>query len=175
MNLRADIEAAAAAYVIDPDLVHAVVLVESNGDPWAFNPEPRYRWLWNVRKNTPFRSLTDAERISEIPPNDFPCLAGDRDQEWWSQQASWGLMQVMGAVAREHGYRAPYLTQLCDPLVNLDLGCKHLAGLLEWAKGRNKRALEAYNGGIGGVGSAQTELYASKVTYQLDSLRKARA
>ena len=93
--------AKAAAHGLPPLLITALVEQESAGDPYAWNPEPRYRYLWDVKRNAPFRTPTEAERASEIPPHDFPTLGGDRDQEWWGQQASWGLMQVMGAVARE--------------------------------------------------------------------------
>lgn len=116
-----------AAYCAMPEeLVLAIVQVESSGDPWAWNPEPHYRYLVNVRTGQPFRALTPLERNSETPPKDFPCLAGDPDQEWWGQQASWGLMQLMGACARERGFKGPYLTELCDPAMNLRYGCQHL-------------------------------------------------
>ena len=113
------IQSAAARHALPELLVIAVVEVESAGNSWAWNPEPRYRYLWDVKRGRPFRPLTEAERASEIPPDDFSCIAGDRDQEWWGQQASWGLMQVMGAVAREHGFRGPYLTELSVPELSI--------------------------------------------------------
>lgn len=132
---------------VPAELAQAMVQVESSGDPCAWNPEPHYRYLWDVAKKAPFRKLTEAEIASERPPADFPFLAGDRDQEWWAQQASWGAMQVMGAVAREHGLRTPYLTILCaDPGVGLHYGCLHLATLYKrhqtWPA-----AVRAYNTG----------------------------
>lgn len=139
----------ATEYRLPPELIEAVVLQESGGDPFAWNPEPRYRWLWNVRTNKPFRSLTSAEQVSEVPPADFPTLAGDRDQEFWAQQASWGLMQIMGALGRELGCRWPYLTKLLQVELNLQYGCAHLGGLLRWANGKHDLALAAYNGGKG--------------------------
>jgi hypothetical protein len=133
---------------LDPALVAALVLQESGGDPWAWNPEPRYRWLWDVRQRRPFRRLEDHEVLAEVSPADFPCIAGDPDQEWWGQQASWGLMQVMGAVAREQGVRAPYLTALCDPESNLAIGCAHLARLFARFPGVGAEGvLSAYNAG----------------------------
>lgn len=153
----------AATHHLDPDLVEAMVLQESSGDPWAWNPEPRYRYLWNVETNRPFRVLTPAEVGAETPPDDFPALAGDRDQEWWGQQASWGLLQIMGAVARERGFRGSYLPQLCEPTLNLDLGCRHLAHLLRWAGGEVPRAVAAYNAGRGGWRSAQAQRYVRHV------------
>lgn len=144
---NAAIATAAAAHGLEVRLVEALVHVESGGLAWSWNPEPRYRYFWNVRGQRAFRPLTVEEIAREEPPADFPCLAGDRDQEWWGQQASWGLMQVMGAVAREYGFRGGYLTQLCDVAINLDIGCAHLARLLAWSKGNVDAAVAAYNGG----------------------------
>lgn len=124
-----EITAAASRHGLPPDLVTAIVAVESAGNPWAWNPEPRYRYYWDVRTNTFFRAPSPQELASERPPADFRALGGDPDQEWWAQAASWGLMQVMGAVAREYGFEAPYLTKLLDPLPNLEYGCRHLARL----------------------------------------------
>jgi soluble lytic murein transglycosylase-like protein len=170
---RALIDTTARAHGLDPNLVEAVVLQESSAIPWAWNPEPHYRYLWNVRTQRPFRSLTFAERAMEVPPSDFPCLAGDRDQEWWAQQASWGLMQIMGAVAREHGFGGDYLAQLCDPDVNIPIGCSLLASLLAWSGGDVRKALAGYNGGRGGFDALAPQRYASKVLKLYDSVKAA--
>lgn len=122
---------AAAQTGVPVDLILAIVEVESGGNQWAWNPEPHYRWFWDVRRNRPFRQLFPGESDSEYPPQDFPCLAGDRDQEWWGQQASWGLMQTMGAVARENGFTGPFLTELCDPATSLKFGTRHLHRLMQ--------------------------------------------
>jgi hypothetical protein len=160
---RSLIEAAAQARNLDPNLVEGLILQESSGNTFSWNPEPRYRYLWNVATHQPFRPLTFAERASEEPPTDFPFLKGDRDQEWWAQQASWGLCQVMGATAREEGFRGPYLTQLCDPETNLTIGCSVLAKLLLWSAGNVHLALAAYNAGIGGASSEAGQRYATSV------------
>jgi len=119
----------ATEYNLSIAIVDAIIMTESSGNPWAYNPEPHYRWFWNVRTNAPFRRVSDMEVASKRPPADFPCLAGDPDQEWWAQQASWGLMQLVGAVARESGFKGEYLTELCDPKININFGCKFLATL----------------------------------------------
>lgn len=189
MNRYAD-EIAAAARIhggIDPPLVEAIIGQESDGETDAFNPEPKYRYFWNVRTGAPFRAVSDVEVAAKFPPKDFPTLAGDPDQEWWSQQASWGLMQLMGAVAREHGFRGKYLTRLCsDPALNIDLGCQHLAGHLAWASrlyvgleaGRvaavTRSALAAYNGGRGGnapTGPIRNREYADEVLSRYRKIR----
>jgi hypothetical protein len=147
---RLTAEQLCTVYRVDPTVIVALIDVESDGNPYAWNPEPKYRYFWNVKTRAPFRKLTAEESANETPPKDFPCLAGDSDQEWWAQQASWGLMQVMGAVAREAGYQGPYLTRLCDPYLNLEFGIRHFKSQLDWAKGDTRAALAAYNGGRAG-------------------------
>jgi len=161
---------------LDPTIVSALILIESSGNPWAWNPEPRYRYFWNVRTNRPFRKITEEEIKSEAAPMDFPTLKGDRDQEWWGQQASWGLMQVMGAVAREHGFNGKYLTQLCDSEMNIHYGCQHLALIMRGAKGDLERALATYNGGrVGNVERPfRNQFYADKVLLQRHQLGSSR-
>lgn len=163
MDLTPLITDAAAHAQIPADLLGALVCVESGGNPWAWNPEPAYRYLWDVRANRPFRSVSLAELTAKFPPEYFPALAGDPDQEWWGQQASWGLCQIMGAVARERGFRGPYLTQLCDPTINLALGATHLADALRWAKGNDAKAIASYNTGRGHWDSVAGRAYAAKV------------
>lgn len=171
------IEMAARAHKLRPDLVAAVVLQESSANPHAWNPEPKYRWFWDVRQRKPFRTVSGVELAKKFPPKDFPTIAGDPDQEWWAQQASWGLMQVMGAVAREHGCRVPFLPELTDVDLNLEIGCRHLAGLMKWAEGRMDRALASYNGGRAGnaVPPYRNAEYAHKVFAKLATIRAARA
>lgn len=165
---RVQIAGAAGVHGVDAALLEALVLQESGGNPWAWNPEPRYRYLWDVRRGKPFRPLTPDEIASEVPPADFPTLAGDRDQEWWGQQASWGLCQVMGAVARERGFRDLYLTKLCDLDVNLDVAAGHLSHLLVWAHGDTWRAVAAYNAGPGNWTAGQA--YADEVRTKLERI-----
>lgn len=161
--VESEIAVYAAQWKLDPRLVRAIVCVESGGNPYAWRPEPRYRYLWDVAKGEPFRLLTVAERASEEAPSDFPCLAGSPNQEWWGQQASFGVLQIMGAVARERGFKGLYLTELCNPSVNLEFGCSHLASLMDWANGDEDKACRAYNAGRGGVHSSAADHYSRKV------------
>lgn len=155
------IQSAAARHGLSPLLVAAIITTESAGNTYAWNPEPKYRWFWNVATNKPFRTLSQAEIDSEIPPLDFPYLAGDRDQEWWAQQASWGLMQIMGAVARENGFTRRYLTQLVDEEDSIEYGCRQLLRL----KGRYHQdhgwpgVIAAYNAGSPRRSKARPTLY----------------
>lgn len=163
MNYSSEVLTTCGTFKLDPDLVAAQIQVESAGIAHAMKPEPKYRWFWDVRANRPFRPVTAAEVASKVAPHDFPSLLGSREQEWWLQQSSIGLMQIMGAVAREHGFRGGYLLELVDPVINLSIGCNYLAELIDWARGDLAQALAAYNAGRGGWKSAAGQAYAAKV------------
>ena len=60
---------------------------------------------------------------------------------------SFGLMQVMGQVAREKGFSEKYLTALCDPVFGLTYGCKKLKECLDRENGDVRAALLRFNGG----------------------------
>jgi soluble lytic murein transglycosylase-like protein len=60
---------------------------------------------------------------------------------------SWGLMQVMGQVARERGFAGASLANLCDPATGLAVGCRVFAAKLAAAEGNVERALQLWNGG----------------------------
>src|SRR5260370_34198806 len=56
--------------------------------------------------------------------------------EAWARGFSWGLMQVMGQVAREHGFAAgehPFRSELCDPEQGITVGCRGLSAKLALA------------------------------------------
>lgn len=112
------IERKAEKYGLPWPLVMAVVDVESSGNPWAYRYEPAYQWLVG-------QGLTPTEQMA--------------------QRTSWGLMQVMGAVAREYGFKG-WLTELCQPDVGLEYGCRHLKRYAD--RYRNwLDAIAAYNAG----------------------------
>jgi soluble lytic murein transglycosylase-like protein len=123
---------AAAQHALDPALVCAIVEQESAWDPHAFRYEPAFRQRYVARLG--------------LPPT-----------EEIARSISWGLMQVMGQVAREHGFAAKFLAALCDPAVGLDVGCTVFAAKLRAGAGdvdaasvANNvidRALELWNGG----------------------------
>lgn len=151
-TVSAELRGSTCGENVRENLILAIIWQESEGNPWAYNPEPRYRWFWNVKKSEPFRKVSDVEIAAKKPPSDFPCRRGDPDQEWWGQQASWGLMQVMGAAAREQGFSGDYLPETCDPYTNIEFGIKHFwkyalrsgqesveKGLLRWNGGGNPK------------------------------------
>ena len=117
---------AAAAESLDPALVCAVVEQESNWNPWAMRYEP----------------LFFARYVAQLYTNNKVSAS-----EAYARGYSWGLMQVMGQVARENGFAEPFLSALCDPAEGLAVGCRVLRRKLEAAKGDAAGGLLAWNGG----------------------------
>jgi soluble lytic murein transglycosylase-like protein len=122
--------ATADRYELDPALVCAVVEQESAWDAHAIRYEPGFR----TRYVAPLG----------LPPT-----------EEIARSISWGLMQVMGQVAREHGFSGRFLSALCDPAAGLDIGCAVLASKLSAADQNAARALELWNGGANADYAAQ--------------------
>lgn len=108
---------------LDPRLVAGIVQVESGGDPHAMRYERGYRWT------VPFVG------------------GGTQGTETEAQKFSYGLGQIMGATAREHGFKGPWLSMLFDPPTNLQYVCKHLVWLLKRYRGDMHDAISAYNQG----------------------------
>lgn len=158
---RPDVERIAAAHKLDPDLVHAMCLVESSGNTKAYRYEPAF-WLRYMAKD---RRWKDAEptRVS----------------------ASYGLMQVMYLVALEFGFPSTDPPeQLYIPEVGLTYGCKVLAERMAWvakaapditAETRLRAALASYNGGKGGNAADhfpdRNARYADKVLKALETIK----
>ena len=126
-----DIVIASNVHKLDPELVAAIVMTESSGNKYAIRYEPAFL----VRYVEP--TMDDSRFAS----------CGHRITEKISRATSWGLMQVMGLVARENGFKGKFLSQLCNPKIGLDMGCFHFAKLLRRHDGDNIRGLLAYNGG----------------------------
>jgi soluble lytic murein transglycosylase-like protein len=117
-DLAALIVAAARRHHLDPELVRAVVSVESGFRPDAVSPK-----------------------------------------------GAQGLMQLMPATARSLGVKDAF-----DPADNVDGGVRYLRALIDRYDGDVKRALAAYNAGIGAVARhggippyPETLVYVSKV------------
>jgi soluble lytic murein transglycosylase-like protein len=125
---------AAAAQALDPALVCAVVEQESGWNPWAMRYEPAFfaKYVANLYTNN---------KISA--------------SEAYARGFSWGLMQVMGQVARETGFDAAFLSALCDPEQGLATGCKVLRKKFNAMAGDMTRALLAWNGGANPAYAAQ--------------------
>lgn len=105
------IDRAARQHGLPPELVRAIVEVESEGNPWSARYEPAFY----------DRYIKDA-KIKAIPPCS---LATERTL----RATSFGLMQIMGSTAREVGFEGTFLTELSSPEIGLEYGCRYLAKL----------------------------------------------
>jgi soluble lytic murein transglycosylase-like protein len=121
-TLLALARSSALQFSLDPALVCAVVEQESAWDTYAVRYEPAFRSRY-------------------VAPLGLPAT------EEISRSISWGLMQVMGQVAREHGFSGKFLAALCDPANGLNIGSAVLAAKMAAGGGDLSRALDLWNGG----------------------------
>jgi soluble lytic murein transglycosylase-like protein len=128
------------AHGLDPALVAAVCEQESGWNPYAVRFEP----LFLARYIKPL--LPGAPSTSEI-----------------TRACSFGLMQVMGQVAIEHGWQGKFLTELIDPETGVEFGCRKLKQCLDRRDGLVPDALQYYNGG--GNPNYASQVMARKAKY----------
>lgn len=124
--LMAAARKAATAQSLDPALVCAMAEQESGWNTWAVRFEPAFF----------------AKYVASLYTNNKVTAS-----EAYARGFSWGLMQVMGQVARETGFDAPFLSALCDPEQGLAVGCKVLRKKFDAMGGDVTRTLLAWNGG----------------------------
>lgn len=101
----------AKAYGIDSDLIAAIIMQETSGKPFVTRFEQSYKYLVNPAA---FAQLRNISEITEVT----------------HQKTSWGLMQIMGGVAREAGYKAD-LPELTRPTIGMRWGCMKLKSLVD--------------------------------------------
>lgn len=124
--------ATAQRYELDPALVCAICEQESAWNPWALRYEPGFQ----------------AKYISPIAARkELKTFGASLQTEIIQRSCSFGLMQVMGQVARELGFAGAFLTELCQPSHGLEHGCKKLKQVHAQAAGNIERALLRWNGG----------------------------
>ena len=137
-------KATATKHGLDPALVCAVVEQESAWNPFAVRYEPAFM----------------AKYVAPLYTNNKISAT-----EAYSRSFSWGLMQLMGQVARERGAAFSFLSALCDPANGLEWGCVYLKGKLASASGDVRKGLLAWNGG--GNASYPDEVQARIPKYQV--------
>ena len=136
---------------LDPALVCAVIEQESGWNTWAMRYEPAFfaKYVAPLYTTNNKMSATEAH----------------------ARGSSWGLMQVMGQVARENGFTVFFLSALCDPEQGIKIGCRVLSKKIAAAKGDIRAGLLAWNGG--GNSSYPEEVLARKAKYEyIDLLRQ---
>ncbi|GAC1632845.1 MAG: transglycosylase SLT domain-containing protein [Candidatus Acidiferrum sp.] len=133
----------AVKFKLVPELVCAVVEQESGWKPWAMRYEPAFL----------------AKYVAPLYTNGKISAT-----EAYARSISWGLLQVMGQVAREHGVTLFFLSQLCEPEVGLSVGCEVLASKLEREGGDVIKGLLRWNGGA-------NPSYATEVLARVDKYK----
>jgi soluble lytic murein transglycosylase-like protein len=104
------IAALAKTHGIDETLLRALIAVESSGNPIAVRYEPQYRYTFQPLKYAKELGLSFTTEVA-------------------LQRMSFGLLQVMGAVAREQGFDGSLLQLARDPVLALEHGVRHLLKL----------------------------------------------
>jgi hypothetical protein len=125
-DFKIDIISAANAYKLDDALVSAIIMVESAGSGWN----------WATRFEGQYAYVVTPQAYAKR-------LGISIDTERMMQKTSWGLMQCMGATAREMGFLGalPMLTEID---LGLKYGCKKLSILFKLYP-KDDDAVAAYN------------------------------
>jgi soluble lytic murein transglycosylase-like protein len=150
-------KAAAVANGLDPVLVCAVIEQESDWEPFAIRSESESGF---------------AERYGATYAEIVKKSASKYDDKWLHFEdifyTSYGLMQTMYPCVIEMlpslASRLKFPTQLCDPDIGLEAGCKMLMMKLNKAKGNMETALSYWNGGANK--NYPSEVLARMVRYQ---------
>jgi soluble lytic murein transglycosylase-like protein len=124
------IDKKAEQYDLDWTWMSAIVSTESGWNPYAMRYEPSYAWFYKTEECAKLAKVTLATEIA-------------------TQKMSWGLAQIMGALAREQGHHGA-LSELTIPEINIDqlaLRLKYLRGLTS----ESDAVFAAYNGGPGAL------------------------
>lgn len=140
---------------IPKNLLAAIVQTESSNNKWAVRFEPHYKWLFKTKDHAKDNGITEAT-------------------ETVFQMTSFGLCQIMGAVARELGLKGP-IFQLFDEKTNLEYSAKLLKRLAAKYKERDD-IIAAYNAGspIKGLnGTYRNQAYVDKVILFLSAIELA--
>lgn len=120
-------------HALPPGILRAIAIQESAEMPWAGRYEPGF-----------FRRYLEPYSKANLP-GVWPAGVSEATERSW-RATSWGLMQVMGEVAREYGFTAPFLSMLCVPEIGVAYGASHLKAKLN-KYGNLEDALSAYNAG----------------------------
>lgn len=129
-EIIANAVAQAQSHKLDPELVLAFIFVESTFYPFAHRFEPKWKYL-----------LPQAEIDKFAARNNISVVTERIDQ-----MTSFGVMQVMGSVARELGHKGR-LSDLYDPNYGINYGCLKLRSLLDKYPNSLEDAIASYNAG----------------------------
>lgn len=139
------VNAEAKEFSLPPILIASIIAEESSWNTYKIRHEGGFEERINVGK---FAKL-----------NNYP-----EESESILQSCSFGLMQVMGCVARELGFDKDF-GMLLDPEIGVQVGCKKLSLLIK-KHGQGNDAIASYNAGsvkMDGKGKYMNQDYVNHV------------
>lgn len=125
-NIFSIIDDVSSKHCVDSKAIKAICVLESGMNLWVVRYEPDYIWT--------YRPDYYAEK-NNISLN----------TEMYLQKMSYGLMQIMGGLARSPYSFKDHLSKLLIPRLNLEIGIKHFKSLLEKYDWNYLDAVSAYN------------------------------
>jgi soluble lytic murein transglycosylase-like protein len=128
MDLEKLVDDVTEKYDLDESWIKAIITQESQWKPWAIRYEPNYVWTYKP------------ELFSKNPLISYAT-------ELASQKMSWGLGQIMGALAREQGHTG-FIAELIKPEINIKHICLRLVDLKKYSN-EAPDIFAMYNGGPG--------------------------
>jgi soluble lytic murein transglycosylase-like protein len=134
------IQDAATQAKIDGRLLQAICTVESSLNPRAIRFEPNYAWV--------YQTAQFAKKLNISQDTESAC-----------QRFSYGLGQVMGAVAREYGFKEHLMELFADTNQSVIYSAMHLAKFLK-GKPKIEDAVACYN--AGSVRRTESGLYVNQ-------------
>lgn len=131
--LKSAIKHFSQKYGLDPAIIYGICQTESALNPNAIRYEPAFYKKY-IEKNEDV--LKQASKIKGVSVQ----------TELRARAFSFGIMQVMGQVARENGFTGVFLTDLCRTWTGIQIGSKVFAKKLK--KYPNMvEAISSYNAG----------------------------
>lgn len=139
---------------IDEAMIGGIIMRETRGNTFALRYEPKFEYTY-------------------MPASYSKKLMQSLETEVMSQHCSFGLMQIMGCVARECGFDG-YLTQLCDPAIGIYFGAKQLVRLFKTYPTTILDVISSYNAGSARMkdGFYSNQDYVNEVSYWMGVLKK---
>jgi len=157
MLYETEVKEIAEKFSFDPLLIHAIIGVESENNPYALRFEPGWKYFYNVN------IISHKLGIPEVT-------------EKVQQAISWGLGQVMGSNLRFYGFTGKFMSEIADkPELGLLYTAMHLDELRKKYSDESS-IISSYNAGSprkDAAGQFVNQYYVNKVTRLLSKYRIA--
>lgn len=146
-SIRELISSVAANHGVDDNYLYSLVMVESAGKPWVSRIEYHYPYLVTPKLYSQKLGITESTEVM-------------------NQRTSYGLVQIMGGVARELGWQS-HLPKIFTPHINLNLGLTLIKKLMKKYDDDMDKVSAAYNWGHASMdrttGKFKNQSYVDKI------------